>query len=111
VARAEGPAASGAVLSMDWDDEELSTQIYDRPEDQSGGYAPVHGGYEQGGYEQGGYEQGGYEQGGYEAVGAPAQAAVPTCVPPQGFAPDMGGGVHVSPSAYPPAAVQPSPFD
>jgi serine/threonine protein kinase len=35
-------------LDMDWDDEELSTQIYDRPEDQLGmaGYENVEGGYE-----------------------------------------------------------------
>ncbi len=46
---APASAQSSAVLSMDWDDEELSTQIYDRPEDQVQGapYQGVEGGYEE----------------------------------------------------------------
>jgi serine/threonine protein kinase len=79
---AERGGQSSAVLSMDWDDEELSTQIYDRPEDQPGGapYQSVDGGYEEVG-------QGGYSQSG-----------VATFVPPvaQGGMP----GVHVSPRAF-----------
>lgn len=82
---------SGTVLNMDWDDEELSTQIYDRPDDHTGGYAPVQGGYDMGpGMDQG-------------------QAGVPTYVPPQGYGHDMGG-VQVAPGTYPPSAEYPSPY-
>jgi serine/threonine-protein kinase len=39
-----GAAAQPPRLEMDWDDEELSTQIYDRPEDQTPAHAhPTHG--------------------------------------------------------------------
>ncbi len=74
------------VLDMDWDDEELSTQIYDRPEDQIEGAA-----------------SGSYEHvDGLDDVSAAAagydQAEVATYVPPS----NGGGmpGVHISPKAY-----------
>jgi serine/threonine-protein kinase len=37
-----GAAAQPPRLEMDWDDEELSTQIYDRPEDQTPAHAHPH---------------------------------------------------------------------
>jgi serine/threonine protein kinase len=58
------PAKANPVLDMDWDDEELSTQIYDRPEDQMGmsGYEAV--------------------EAGFEDISSQGQASVPTYVPP-----------------------------
>jgi len=88
VATVEPTPAPGPnpVLDMDWDDEELSTQIYDRPEDQLAGT-----------------ESGSYEQvDGFDDVSAAAaaynQAQVATYVPP---ANGVGmPGVHISPKAY-----------
>ncbi len=40
---ARPPAAQPPGMGMDWDDDELSTQIYDRPEDQTPGALPLAG--------------------------------------------------------------------
>ncbi|MFT3922501.1 MAG: PEGA domain-containing protein [Myxococcales bacterium] len=86
VAYPNAGAQSSAVLSMDWDDEELSTQIYDRPEDQPqagpGGYQNVDGGYDD-----------------VSNMGGYNQSAVATYVPPNGA---LNGvpGVGLSPRGF-----------
>ncbi len=85
----EPTTAPGAnpVLDMDWDDEELSTQIYDRPEDQLAG-------------ESGSYENvdGGFDDVAAAASPYAAQSMVSTYVPPSN---GMGiPGVQISPKAY-----------
>jgi len=97
---AEPSTAPGAnpVLDMDWDDEELSTQIYDRPEDQLPGAS-------------GSYEQ---IDGGFDDVSAAANAYDPSQVAT--YVPPANGtglpGVMISPKAYtnsdaPPTVSQP----
>ena len=75
------PAAGNPVLDMDWDDEELSTQVYDRPDDQ------VEGGP--------GYD--GYPDSGYEEYASPyaGQVAAPTFVPPPAEQMSSGYGAPV----------------
>ncbi len=79
------PAAAlqNPVLDMDWDDEELSTQVYDRPEDQYEGYDTDYGesypGTGGGGGEYEDYSAPYQGQGHYQG-----QGAVQTFVPPPG---------------------------
>jgi serine/threonine protein kinase len=69
-------SAPNPVLDMDWDDEELSTQIYDRPEDQMGAEGMGADGMGASGYES---VDGGFE----EVASSPGgQAGVQTYVPP-----------------------------
>jgi serine/threonine protein kinase len=56
-------ATKNPVLDMDWDDEELSTQIYDRPEDQ---VDPAYAGYVPG-QDYGQQPQHGYDPNAYDA--------------------------------------------
>jgi serine/threonine protein kinase len=81
------PVAANPVLDMDWDDEDLSTQIYDRPED---GYESVDTGYDD-----------------IAGLAAPVidQAQVQTFVPKaHGVAADGVPAVQVSPRAYGPTS-------
>ncbi len=72
------------VLDMDWDDEELSTQIYDRPDEQVEAAVALANGYE--GYEQQGYEQQGYDPQGYGQQGYGQQGySQPAYAPPGGY--------------------------
>ena len=80
IALEQGNTPQNPVLDMDWDDEELSTQIYDRPEDQAGmdPYEAVEAGFEEL------RSQGGQGQSG--------QSGVPTYVPPSvGYGSPSGG--------------------
>lgn len=61
------------VLDMDWDDEELSTQIYDRPEDQ---VDPAYAGYSPG-QDYGQQPQQGYDPQAYDAQAYSQQAYSP----------------------------------
>jgi serine/threonine protein kinase len=98
-----GSSGNGPMLSMDWDDEELSTQIYDRPVDD---YESVEAGYDDlsapqaddtdqgfGQTYDGGQAYGSAQGGGYaDAFGASGPGdANPFGAP---------AGVHVSPRAY-----------
>jgi serine/threonine protein kinase len=94
------PAVAGQnpVLDMDWDDEELSTQVYDRPEDQYDAYDTDYGGESYpgagGGYEDysASYQQPSYQQPSYQQPAPfPGQSAVPTFVPPPAEMPGYEG--------------------
>jgi serine/threonine protein kinase len=80
IALEQGNTPQNPVLDMDWDDEELSTQIYDRPEDQAGmdPYESVEAGFEE-----------------LRSQGS-GQAGVPTYVPPSSSygSPSAGYGTN-----------------
>jgi serine/threonine protein kinase len=85
-----GAAAQPPRLDMDWDDEELSTQIYDRPEDRTPAGPQASG--------ADGYGSPSAPSGSYPPAlgGAPAFGGVPT--PTGGFAPV--GGTPGAPSPF-----------
>jgi serine/threonine protein kinase len=90
IAAENTPAKANPVLDMDWDDEELSTQIYDRPEDQMGmtGYESV--------------------EGGFEDVSSQGQAQVPTYVPPASAGYGSAAALQAMMAPSGPSAMQPS---
>jgi eukaryotic-like serine/threonine-protein kinase len=92
---------SAPMLSMDWDDEELSTQIYDRPADE---YESIEAGFDEVGA--------GDTQQPYDPYGEQSVSYADDFGPRQdGLNPLAPEGVHVSPHAYaesqPPARVEP----
>jgi eukaryotic-like serine/threonine-protein kinase len=100
-----GPATRGALLNMDWEDDELSTQIYDRPNDEDADgdpYENVEAGFHELPYDRAGSEQP-YEAG---AEAGYSEGGVATYVPGTEQAYDAFGppgapeGVHVSPRVY-----------
>jgi serine/threonine-protein kinase len=94
-----GAAAEPPRLDMDWDDEELSTQIYDRPEDRTPANSHGSGPQQPIGHGSGPYQQ------------------VSGSFPPSGVQPGSGGyRPHPmgeppgAPSPFAPAAATPNPY-